>query len=186
MGRTSNKRTTLLQTAATIVKRDGYSALTLEAVAAEAGVSKGGLLYHFSTKEALVAGLIEALITGFEAGMVEEQATDSRSPGTWTRAYLRASVTLDGPSEVDGVTAGLIAAVALDPNLLEPLRERYAHWEEALDGDGLPGVNSHIVRLAADGIWLADLLGLAPPTGERRRKVIECLLQLGRADENGK
>ena len=36
----------------------GVAKLTLEAVAKEAGVSKGGLLYHFSNKEALIEGMI--------------------------------------------------------------------------------------------------------------------------------
>ena len=35
--------------------------LTLDAVGAATGVSKGGVLYHFPTKEALVAALVEQL-----------------------------------------------------------------------------------------------------------------------------
>ena len=40
-------RARLLDAAVAVVRRDGAQALTLDAVAAEAGVSKGGLLYHF-------------------------------------------------------------------------------------------------------------------------------------------
>ena len=36
--------------------------LVLDAVAADAGISKGGLLYHFASKNALVAGLCERLL----------------------------------------------------------------------------------------------------------------------------
>jgi hypothetical protein len=35
-----------------------------------------------------------------------------------------------------------------------------------------------LARLAADGLWLADLLGLAPPTGDLREQVIERMLDL--------
>ena len=41
----------------------GDRSTTLDAVAARAGVSKGGLLYHFPSKAALVEGLIERLQT---------------------------------------------------------------------------------------------------------------------------
>ena len=44
----------------------GPAALVLDAVARDAGVSKGGLLYHFPSKTALVDGLVERMLDGFE------------------------------------------------------------------------------------------------------------------------
>ena len=44
----------LLESAAMIAGRDGIAALSLNAVAREAGVSKGGLLHHFPNKQALI------------------------------------------------------------------------------------------------------------------------------------
>ena len=58
----------VLRAAHRVVLRDGVSALTLEAVAREAGRSKGGLLYHFPTKEALIQGLIADPIVRFDRG----------------------------------------------------------------------------------------------------------------------
>lgn len=40
---------------------NGVAQVTLEAVAAQAGVSKGGLLYHFPSKEALLAAMVRRL-----------------------------------------------------------------------------------------------------------------------------
>jgi AcrR family transcriptional regulator len=45
----------------TLLIDHGAGAVTLDAVAAEAGVSKGGLLYHFASKDALVSGLLDRL-----------------------------------------------------------------------------------------------------------------------------
>ena len=39
-----------------------------------------------------------------------------------------------------------------------------------------------VARLAADGLWLADLLGLAPPAGELREHVLARMLALATAD----
>ena len=51
----------------------GVPGLTLEAAARGAGVSKGGLLYHFASKEALLAALLarlaEFVSQDFAAGM---------------------------------------------------------------------------------------------------------------------
>ena len=60
--------TQLLDAAIDVIRRDGARALTLDAVAAEAGVSKGGLLYHFASKRALIDGLLERWLDDFEAG----------------------------------------------------------------------------------------------------------------------
>lgn len=60
----NSKRTTILQVACRLVRKLGASHLTLDAVAKEAGVSKGGLLYHFPTKEALIQAAWMTFWTG--------------------------------------------------------------------------------------------------------------------------
>jgi len=52
----------ILTAAERVVLRDGVTCLTLEAVACEANLSKGGVLYHFATKEALIQAMLERLI----------------------------------------------------------------------------------------------------------------------------
>ena len=169
-------RTSLLLAAAQVVRRSGGLKLTLEAVAHEAGVSKGGLLYHFPTKEALVAGLIARELESGEEVLTGLQATDDRlGPGRFARAYAR--LTLGGDPTLD-VSAGLFAAVALNPELLEPVRERSRDWQARAETDGLePGLGT-LLRLAMDGLWLADLLNLAPPTGPERRQLEELVARL--------
>lgn len=72
----------------TLLIEQGPGGATLDAVAAVAEVSKGGLLYHFSSKEALVSGLL--------ARLRERSARDAelmRSDAAGTVAYyLRTSV----------------------------------------------------------------------------------------------
>ncbi|PTL79240.1 TetR/AcrR family transcriptional regulator [Vitiosangium sp. GDMCC 1.1324] len=171
-----SRREALLEAAARIVRRDGYEALSLDAVAAEAGLSKGGLLYHFPSKEALVAALVEQLVESFETAHADAAAAGPPGPGAWSRAYVRA--TLDRPGEEDAVSVAILAAVAMNPALLQPLRQRYSAWNEALRRDGLPGVDAWVVRLAVDGLWLSDLLGFEPPTGKIRSRVVARLLEL--------
>jgi AcrR family transcriptional regulator len=66
--------------------------------------------------------------------------------------------------------------VAADTELLEPLRERFAAWQQALVSDGLPPANASLIRLAADGLWFAELLSLAPLDEDLRSSVREELL----------
>lgn len=172
------KYDSLLDAAELIVRRDGSARLTLDAVAAEAGVSKGGLLYHFPNKEALISAMVERMLRSFEEAHGRAMLADPSEPGRWTRAWVRTSVGPAGSSEHDNTAAGLLAAVATNPTLADPMRERYAEWRTRAASDGIRVEDAMIVSLAADGLWMADLLGFAAPEGDERRRIIERMLEL--------
>jgi len=161
--RAEETREKILHGAEEVVLRDGVAHLTLEAAASEAGISKGGVLYHFPTRAALVAAMVQRLSSSFEADLEREGSASGR-PGAFTRAYVEA--TFGPPAEVASrdrrLGAAVIAGVAADTELLEPLRERFAVWQQALVTDGLSPASASLVRLASDGLWFTELLGLAP------------------------
>ena len=70
--------------------------------------------------------------------------------------------------------------MANNPSLLEPLRARYASWQDHTENDGVPAARATIIRLALDGLWFADLLNLAPLAGSLREQLITELLALTR------
>jgi hypothetical protein len=74
-----------------------------------------------------------------------------------------------------------VSAVALAPHLLEPLRERYRGWARRFEEDGIDPIDALVVRLASDGLWMAELLGLAPPVASRRRQGVARLEALAQA-----
>ena len=63
----------------------GPSGLVLDAIAADAGISKGGLLHHFRTKEALVAGLCDRMLARFDEELAALSGADPESRGARTR-----------------------------------------------------------------------------------------------------
>jgi AcrR family transcriptional regulator len=169
-------RDNLLDAAARLLLRDP-SKLTLDAVAEEAGVSKGGLLYHFSSK----AQLLDAVVDRWEAGFEEEiDAIADPGPGGWTRAYVDVTAKDFDDPKVRGIDSGIIAALALHPERLETVRARYVAKQERVEADGIDAVDATIVRLATDGLWFAELLDLGPPHGELREAVLERLRGLTR------
>lgn len=71
----------LLESAAMIAGRDGIAALSLNAVAREAGVSKGGLLHHFPNKQALIYALFARLLAIMEEAIAVLMQKDNISYG---------------------------------------------------------------------------------------------------------
>lgn len=61
---------------------EGERSATVEAVATRAEISKGGLLYHFKNKDALIQGLLERL-----TDLAETDATAMRSDPRGPSAY---------------------------------------------------------------------------------------------------
>lgn len=68
-----SKRDDILEAAKRVVQREGVTTLTYESVATEAGLTKGGLLYHFPSREALLLALHEYVAAQWE-GCLEEEA----------------------------------------------------------------------------------------------------------------
>ncbi len=168
-------RARLLDAAAAVVRREGAQGLTLDAVAAESGVSKGGLLYHFGSKRELLDGMVAGWLEQFGA---EIAAAEAEAGSSFAQAYVRAS-DISGWAQAERASEfGLLAALAAEPGVLESARTHYGEWQERLAEGGADPVDATVARLAADGLWLADLLGLAAPEGPLRERVLARMLAL--------
>lgn len=177
MGRGEDTKERILRAAEEVVLRDGVASLTLERAATEAGVSKGGVLYHFPSRDAMVAAMVERLTESFERQLAAHGA-GRPGPGVFTVAYIRceATPTTDPEEErADRLGAALIAAVAADPALISPLAKAFDRWQKRCETDGIPPVLATVARLAADGLWLTELLGLGTLSPGRRAEVVAWL-----------
>ncbi len=177
VSKVTTTRSAILAAAERVVLAAGSVGLTLDAVAREAGVSKGGLLYHFPTKEALVGGMIDIAFDRFEAVVAAAIAADSGpEAGRWVRAYVRANFA-DDPQERD-LTAALVAVVANAPGAMGPKLARLVQWQARAGADGLDPALAAIITLAADGVWSAEMYGIAPLSEPLRERVCDLLLEM--------
>jgi AcrR family transcriptional regulator len=173
-------RDRLLDAAERVLSERGATALTLEAVALVAEVSKGGLLYHFPTKEKLIEALVTRAVARVDEGLAVASA--STEPGAFARAYLDITVPARPPAPAPNAAATLpatlLGAVSLNPVFLRPLRDAYARWQRRLEDDGIDPATATVVRLAVDGWWMATVLDLPPLSASTHRKARDLLLRL--------
>lgn len=170
-------RRQLLQVAARLASEQGIAAVTLDAVSGASGVSKGGLLHHFPNKNALLDALFDRLLEGLDAEIDEIMRSDPLPHGRFTRGYLGAVVRLrEQPAESSGWAQITIALLA------EPrLRQRWHDWvrmrsEEYVGTDS--SVDAQIVRLAVDGLWLADMIESHGMDDGTRRALVDRLIEI--------
>lgn len=138
------------------VVTSGPETVTLEGVAREAGVSKGGLLYHFPSKDALLDGLLDRA-RALNDGDVAYART---SPEGVARYYLRTSV--DDPavgSELYRVMVALYKLSTTEPRAAAATRECMAAWQEALTAELGDPMTAQLVAVVGDGVYLRAIVG---------------------------
>lgn len=165
----------MLDAAEVVLTEQGAWRLTLDSVAEQAQVSKGGLLYHFPTKDAL----LQALVNRLAEKATEKRQERRQSAGDAAEAVLRGDVEsclLDDDRNPQ-LCAALISALANCPNLKEPIRSfherRFAELEN-LDLDS----EAAILLLAADGLMLMETLNVSPFTGAQREALVQAMLAM--------
>lgn len=177
MGRT-NSREEILDAAEAVVVASGAGNLTLDAIAERAGISKGGLLYNFPTKEALLRAMLARLLERCDLGRREarESQVAPGDPAGDLKAYVHAGFRQSGDREP--VSGALLAAGAADPRLLTPVREWHERsFRELSQGKRYP-LRVLVLMLAMDGLWLNELLQTFPESEGVREALLAEMLRL--------
>ncbi|MBC9208345.1 TetR/AcrR family transcriptional regulator [Roseomonas aerophila] len=173
--RSERTRNTVIQAALAIIARDGAGRLTLDAIAKEGGISKGALMHHFRTKEAVLKALMEHQMQDFAAVFEQiraAQAADQPLPVLTSEiATLRSTL-----SHPNSVAFAVMGAVAQDPSLLGPTRAHDATRVAAIRDEAEDQDLSTLRWAAARGLALTSLLGLCPLGEEERGRLFDQLM----------
>lgn len=167
--------------ASEIIKEEGAIKFTLEAVAQRARISKGGLLYHFPSKEALVRGMVEEWENNYFNSFETLVNKDNKEIGKWNRAYIHSTISnLENKNKK--ISSALMAAMFINPKLLEEFQYKYNNLVEKLMNDGIEPVKVSIARLALDGLWFSEIFGFSPLDKQTQKKVFDELFKMIREE----
>lgn len=166
----SDVRPRICEAAFTVAARDGLLSMTLDNVAKEAGVSKGGLTYHFPSKEVLIGEMLKEFGQRLEQQLASRVAADSEPRMRWARNILECA--LGKPSAAvrpaDEISPELterfmltaLAAVILQPDVLAPLLDVGLNIRKHVLAEPQGGMDQLLVWLAVDGLFLWRFLGV--------------------------
>ncbi|MEV6590658.1 TetR/AcrR family transcriptional regulator [Streptomyces acidicola] len=149
-----SQKNVILDAAIRVTERDGITGLTLESAAEEAGVTKGGLMYHFRTRDDLLVAIQKHLTQRWEElleaelGKPPEEATAREAVAAYTRVGAQGAASkADLAFMIESATSPELAAV----------------WDDHISRWAAPPVSAEpqdidllVARLAADGLWLLE------------------------------
>ncbi len=171
-------RDLILEACSQILRREGLTNLTLKAVAEEAGISKGGLLYHFPNKVSLIETLFKYHNDKFEARLQELAKIEGDVPGAWLRAYARASIEQIADPGNASLYASIFAAEDRYATAHQLMRQKYTLWQKQVEECGLNPDWATLVRFAVDGLWFSEMHRYAPLSTTRHEKIVDLILEL--------
>ncbi|WAC68582.1 TetR/AcrR family transcriptional regulator [Microbacterium sp. SL75] len=160
MSRPPLAREAVLDAFSRILVDEGERAATMDATARAAGVSKGGLLYHFSSKSALEAALVERL----ERLAEEDVAEIERSNEGVVAAHLRSSQNTGSPLDLTILAVSRLAQNGSDAASASLRRVREL-WEESLRAHTRDDTALQMVLLVSDGLYFNAVLDLNAVAG---------------------
>ena len=175
MPRQPTARQKVIDASRQIVMERGAGSLTYDEIAQVSGVTRGGITYHFPTKQRLLQALVEQDIAQWRE--LEETSTPCDCPAVAAEliAFLRAH-TSEEPDRRRFVT-GMLSAATLDPPVLDPAREYSRERLDVLELDD-DNLRREILRLAAIGLFWSDLFGCPEYPDALRARIAGLLEQL--------
>lgn len=172
MSRPPHAREKVLDAFESLLIGDGERAATMDATARVAGVSKGGVLYHFSSKDALEAALI-ARLDKLVTDDLAEMAASNDGPVAF---FVRTSA-MNGDALDRAIIAVSRLAQSGHASASDALRDVRERWAEALRPHVADEAALDLVMLVSDGIYYNNalqhsLLATVVPSGAHMDQLI--------------
>lgn len=164
-------RGAVLEAAERVVSRDGAARMTLDAVAAEANISKASVLYDYKTKDALIRAIIDRRVAAENERVTEVVAALGDVPDRLIRGRIAAAVR-PVSDEDRSVAISLCAAAAQDAALRSPIQTAYADWIDRIECSSERPRGALLAFLALEGLMLLEWFGLHSWPDEEREQLL--------------
>jgi AcrR family transcriptional regulator len=172
--RSEKTRNAVIQAALAIIARDGPGRLTLDAIARESGISKGGLMHQFRNKEAVIKALLEHQIQHFSDFSKRYLAENGSAPEPHLAAQI--ATLRETLTDQRAIFLAILGAVAQEPGLLSITKEIDASTLKAIKAEAADPELATLRWLSAYGLALTAMLGICPIPEKERSRLFDRLL----------
>lgn len=163
----------IIHAAMGIAHSEGARHLTIDAVTVKSGLSKGGVLYHFPSKMALLEGLVIHTLEGVREQIETHMSCLRGRPNATLHALSR--FLGDVLDETLTLPVALLAASAENPALLEPVRAEFREIWQALRSETTNEPRALVIWHALEGMQFLNMMGLTP---DGKTQLRQCLAEI--------
>jgi len=163
-------RDRILDAAESVILDSGGRTFTLDAVAERAGISKGGLVYSFATKDGLVRAALEREVSRFQDAVRQRLGDKPVDPLEMVLAHIEEA--LDEDDAMTRKAAFLVTALVHAPEMLEPVRQYYRALLDPLRSECGEVHEVRHALLAVEGIFLLRGLGFVEVSADEQKSVL--------------
>jgi AcrR family transcriptional regulator len=163
-------RDRILNAAESVILDSGGRTFTLDAVAERAGISKGGLVYTFATKDGLVRAALEREVSRFQGAVRQRLGYKPVDPFETVLAHIEEA--LDEDDATTRKAAFLVTALVHAPEMLEPVRRYYRALLDPLRSECGEVHEVRHALLAVEGIFLLRGLGFVEVSADEQKSVL--------------
>lgn len=169
----------ILAAARKIAVKDGVARLTIEAVAKKAGVSKGGVLYHYPSKKKLIMALMDQYVAHLNEELETALEQNRDKPYALVYAFMDWFKRRDGiaPENRDW-GAAIFTVQSFDMSLMEPLHQWYRNLFQRIRDSVGDQAKTTLGVIALEGFFMLSLYNVDYSTPEEREKVFELIKEL--------
>ncbi len=169
-------RQRICEAAIRLAVRDGLNSLTLDGVATETGLSKGGVTHHFGSKDELLNGVLAHFSQHVESRLTTAVADDPNSRFRWIRAMLDFIYPnrkrKKGELPTNGFMTAILAATTHSRELSPAIRELAKRLQQRLLNDSDGELDQLMMWLAMDGLFLWEFAGLIETSDKLHKRVV--------------
>jgi len=161
----------VLAAAEAVVARKGAANLTLDAVAAEAGISKASVTYDYGSKQCLIKAVIERSLRLEEDRIQASVDSFGEAPAAEILGRITAIADADvGHDHGQAAALNLCSALAQDEELHSLVRDFYRRQFDAIQKNTENRSEATIAFLAIEGLKTLKYFGFYSwPAGEREK-----------------
>lgn len=176
-----SNRDRILDAAIQVTNRDGLTAVTFDTVAAEAGITRGGLIYHFASRDALLQAINAHLAARWEASLIQTAGKPFAQTTQIERyeAYVRGAAQSASRAEML-----FLLEFSNHPELAAPWDDIIQRWAapQPKPTDDAATLARFIARLAADGLWAHGFVSNLSMSTRARKGLIRSLVDMTRSE----
>ena len=161
----------ILDAGEAVVARLGAASLTLDAVAAQAGISKASVIYDFKTKQALIEAIVERAFRRDHDHHAAVEANMASSDNLAIRGRIKVAAE-PPPEEFKPVALSLTVALTLDPALRTRMQKSQAETIDRIVKTASSPRGALLAYLAVEGLKVLEYLDFHHFEPDDRSRII--------------